>query len=566
MRTRTRGLALALIIVAASCGDDDDGTDTTAGGTATTAAGTSTTPGTTGTTTTGGSATSAPSGSTAPPTSAPETANCDATLAGTELRFGTYLTAEKIDPTLASGGLVGGHELAAVYDVLFRFDFETNSFVPQLAESLTPNDDFSVWTLTLRDGVTYSDGTPLTAQLVSDNIDRFFEEGVTNASGGFLAPITEKKVVDETTLEFTLSGPWAEFPFVLSDEPGMIVNTGVIGDDIEAFAAQPPDSAGLGPYIVERNAPGEELVMVAREDYWGGPVCIERLVFRNIPGSAPTYEAFQNDELDVAFLRDPATIAAAEENGEESFFVQQDSGVTLMINHGEGRPGSDPRVREAIWLALDAEAVNQRAYQGQLSTGKSFIQEGSRFYSDAIETVPNDPEEAARLVEEAKADGWDGTLQVLCNTSPPAPDTALTAEGLLEAAGIDVTVETPTQPEQIGMVVQGEYDTACWGYNAGPETAFTTVLRSFRSDSAGNRQGYQSDEMDAAIVDFLAADGEEAQQAAMAEVNNIYVRDHVTASIGAVGEGTVWNPSIQGLKTTTSTITLFDDAYFADGG
>lgn len=489
-----------------------------------------------------------------------QAAACDETVPGTQIDWGVFAPTSQLDPPYASGALVGGTELIALYDVLMRFDPETNSYEPHLAKSLTANDDHTVWTLKLREGITYSDGTPLTAQLVSDNMDRFFAEDVRNTSGGFMSTITDKTVVDETTLEITLETSWPEFPFVFADEPGMIVNLNAIGENREEFGANPPPAAGLGPYVVERNAPGEELVLKARDDYWGGPVCVETLRFVWIPGSQPTYDAFQAGDLDVAFLRNPVTIEQAREAGEEGFFVQQDAGAVILLNHAEGRPGNDPRVREAAILALDEQGINERAYQGALATSKTLIQPGSRFYSDQIEAFPTDTERATQLVEEAKADGFDGTMEILCADNPPASDVALVAEGMWESVGFDVEVRTIGQSEQIGEVVQGNYDAACWGMNAGPATGITTFIRNLDSESNTNRMSYANPEMDQALVDLMGAATEEEQLAAVAEVNRIFNEDWVSLNYGAPEEGIVWKDGVRGLVPTGATMFLLDGA------
>jgi peptide/nickel transport system substrate-binding protein len=538
MRSAWRWLAVvfALVLVAAACGDDDgdsgatgdDGDD---------------------------SGQEVPSG---------DEAGCDETVPGTALEWGVFAPTASLDPPQVSGALVGGTEIAAIYDTLMRFDHENNEFVPHLAESMESNDDFTEWTLNLRDDITYSDGTQLTAQMVSDNMDRYLEEGVRNTSGGFLLPITEKTVVDDTTLEMTLETSWAEFPFVFADEPGMIVNLSAIGDDAEAFGAQPPESAGVGPYVVERNVPGEELVLTARDDYWGGPVCIETVTFSFIPGSQATYEAFQSDDFNVAFLRDPVVINEARQAGDDGFFVPQDAGALVIFNQAEGRPGADPRVREAAALAFDVEVVNQRAYQGQFETGKAFVLEGSRFFSDEIEEMPTDPDRAAELVEEAKADGWDGSIEIFCADNPPASEVAIAVQGLWEAVGMDVEVRTIGQSDQIGEVVQGNFDAACWGFNSGPATGITSYLRNLDSESVSNRMSYASEEMDAALIDLLAASGDEELQAAVAEVNRINNEDSVAVSYGTPEEGIVWKPDVKGLVPTAATIFLLDKAYIEE--
>lgn len=489
---------------------------------------------------------------------------CTETVAGSELTYGVYAPAAAVDPTLASGALVGGSELLAVYDALMIYDYDNDTWEPHLAESLESNDDASTWTLTLREDIAFSDGTALDAQLVSDNLERFFDENVRNTSAGFMTPIVEQNVVDERTLELVLDRPWPEFPFVLADEPGMIVNTNAIGDDLEAFAEAPPDAAGLGPYVVERNVPGEELVMVARDDYWGDePVCIERLRFVFRPGT--TYDAFRAGDLQAAFLRDPSDIDASRQAGDEGFFVLQDAGETLMINHAEGRPGEDLRVREAIMLAIDENVINDRAFEGLLDVRKALVSEDSRFDSDAIEEYPTDPDRARDLLDEAMAEGYDGAIELLCTTSPAQrPDTALAVSSQLEAVGFTVETVTIDQGDQIGQVVGGDFDLACWGFNSGPDTGITTFNRTLASDSATNRMAYGEDDMDDALLDlFAAADGDELTSA-MAEVNELFHRDAATLSYGHIEEGLVWADDVQGIVPTGATMFMFHDAYLAD--
>jgi len=494
-------------------------------------------------------------------TGPPAEEGCDETVPGSQIDYGVFAPTASLDPPFVSGGLVGGTELASVYDVLMAFDPETNEYEPKLAESLEPNDDHTQWTLKLREGISYSDGTPLTAQMVSDSMDRLLQSGVRNTSGGFLGTISSKTVVDELTLDVTLSQPWVDFPFVFADEPGMVVNVNAIGDDPEAFGAQPPDAAGLGPYVVERNVPGEELVLKARSDYWDGPVCVETLRFVFVPGSQGTYDALRSGQLDVGFVRDSVVWAAARDNGEQELSDPQDGGALLLVNHDEGRPGSNPKVREAMALAVDENVINDRAYGGDLLTSKSLVQPGSRYESDDIDAFPTDVDRARAALDEAKADGFDGRIEVVCANVPPTTEVALTTEALLEAVGFDVTVSTKPTAEHIGQIIQGDYDVACWGINAGASTAPTAWRSNLHSGSPSNRAGYANPAMDAALDEFFAAPDEDARKAAVAEVNRIYLDDFVGVPFGAPEEGIVFTPEVKGIRPTVSTIFLFDKAY-----
>ncbi|WP_328825595.1 ABC transporter substrate-binding protein, partial [Tomitella gaofuii] len=95
-------------------------------------------------------------------------------VSGGTLSFAGYSMPSSLDPTKTQpAGSTGGTEMANIYDLLVRYDADKQQYVPQLAESLTESDDHLTWTIGLREGVTFSDGTPLDAQAVVDSMNRF---------------------------------------------------------------------------------------------------------------------------------------------------------------------------------------------------------------------------------------------------------------------------------------------------------------------------------------------------------------------------------------------------------
>ena len=424
-----------------------------------------------------------------------------------------------------------------------------------------------MWTLKLRPDITYSDGTALDAQMVADNMDRYLQPGVRNASGSFLTTVTAKKVVDAQTLEITLSEPWSQFQIVFADEPGLIVNTKAIGADPEAFGALPPDAAGVGPYVVEKNTPGEELVMKARSDYWDGPVCIETLRFVFVPGAQATYDAFRSGDVNVGFVRDDTVITNALDSGAKSFMVPQQAGAGFIINHREGHPGADLDVREAIGEAIDIDVVNQRAYGGNMDVYKALEGPNGVLYSDAITPMDTSVDKAKAALARAKAKGFNGEVNLVCANASPAPETALAAQALLESVGFTVKNTSLPTAEQIGLVIKGDYDVSCWGMNAGPATGLTAFNRNFRSASSenkSNRMGYDSPEMDAALDKLFAAPDVDARKKAMGEVNDIVNKDYVAVIYGSPREGIVMAPNVKGIIPTAATEFLFANAYISN--
>ena len=439
-------LLVSLSLIAAACGDDDPETVTTPPGD--TDPTTATTDPTTG---------SAPDATIAPPLPRATTGDgCTEANKGGSITMGMFSETSGLDPTVSSGsGVTGMIELMALYDVLMRLDTTTGEYVPHLAESLTPNDDYSEWTLKLRPNISFGDGTPLDADAVIASMERWAEldstKGQRNQSAAFTAFITNMAAADDLTVVFTLDEPWGTFPYTLADEPGMIVNVNAIpviteGEDtgkpdVAAFSLNPQD-AGVGPYTLVRYAKGEEIVMQAKDDYWGGPVCIEKLTFKRVAGASATYEAWQAGDFDVAFLREPRTIHEARNNGDDNAlsFLQNTGGVLLMNNgvRGSTTPTSDVRLRQAIFHALDPEILNDRANEGTGLSTKSLLDSRSQFYDAALfPEFPTDPDKARELVEEVKAEGnWDGSIRMHCHNAPSRVQWALAVEALLKKRGL----------------------------------------------------------------------------------------------------------------------------------
>ena len=578
-------IVFALALVAAACGsDDDDDAEDTGQVEVTTPATQATEP-----PAEPGDDPEPEPGETQPPatppstttTEAPEVATggeCTEDLKGGEITFGVFSETAGLDPTVSTGsGVTGMNELMAIYDILIRLDRNTGEYIPHLAESLEPNDDATVWTLGLREGITFGNGDPLNADAVIASIDRFNNTdralGQGNQSGAFVSYITEMVAVDDLTVRFTLDEPWGTFPYTLADEPGMIVNVNVLNsfsdeeNPIAAFSRNPV-GAGAGPYEVERYAPGEEIVLRAKDDYWGGPVCIEKITFVRFAGASATYDAFQNDDVQAAFLREPRAISEARENGDENalVFLQNTGGVILINNgvRGSTPPTADVRLRRAIFLATDTGVMDQRANDGTGLPGKTLLSERSFYYdADLFPDFPTDADEARRLVEEVKAEGnWDGTIRLHCHNAPSRVDWAIAAEALLENAGFEVEViNDGTIQDLIGaVIIQADYDLACWGFNLADDTPYIPVLQ-HTCTSRSNRTGYCSEDMDAAIASLRAAGTYAETQRALADIWEEWQETVPSVSYETIEEYILFKDNIRGVIGTQASGVLFHDAY-----
>ncbi len=499
---------------------------------------------------------------------------CTEERKGGELNFGVFSETSGLDPTVSSGsGVTGAIELTALYGTLMLQNQEDGSYEPWLAESLTPNEDFDIWTLTLRDDVTFGNGDKMTTTHVRDSIQRFVNPEnpaiQRNQSGAWVAFIENYVIIDELTMEFHLDGAWSTFPFTLADETGMIVNTDVIEESggVVEFNRN-PEGGGAGPYEIVRYVPQDEIVLRAKDDWWGGPVCIETLRFTHVSGAEATYEAWKNDELQGAFLREPVAVSAAINDGNDNAFtfIKNTGGVILTNNgvRGSQTPTSDVRLRQAIALAVDASVVDQRADRGLGFPYKALLHTDSIFYdAELFPEIETNLEEAQRLVAEVKAEGnWDGSIRLDCYNVPSRVDWAIAVKAYLEAAGFRVTVNNDgTINDMIGAVlVRADYDLACWGFNMSDLEPVNALLQ-HTCTSPSNRTGYCDERMDAAIGMLRTAANEEEIQEAYAEVWSVWSETMPSVPLNLTLEYVLFQDNVKGVIDSQTSIVSFHKAY-----
>src|SRR6478735_1078692 len=220
MRIRRFSAALAVgALVLGACGSDDDsaapdstGSQPASDTVESTPADTDTVDTTAGTDTVDTGADSVPVGTDA----AGDGEVCTADHVGGTIAGQNYSMVRGFDPVqFQATGSTGGAELVSVFDSLMTYDSESDSFVPRVAESATPNDDFTEWTVVIRDGVTFGDGTPLTSEQVVAHYERI-RDGAFPYTGAVKSTISAIEPVDDQTIKFTLTKPWARFPWLLA--------------------------------------------------------------------------------------------------------------------------------------------------------------------------------------------------------------------------------------------------------------------------------------------------------------------------------------------------------------
>lgn len=474
---------------------------------------------------------------------------------GGTLSFGAYSAPDSLDPAVSPGpaGSAGGTEMASIYDLLVRYDAESEDYVPQLAESLEESDDRLTWTLTLRDGVKFSDGTDMKADEVIASIERFNNNHGPNFQV-FTEAVDRMEAAGDLTVEFHMNNPYSEFPALLSFGHGMIVAPSV--DDGDQF--QP---IGAGPFTVKSYSPDQDLIVEANEDYFNGRPHLDEISFTTILGDSQRLEALDAGNVDMIFLRDVAVLEEAKSQY-PGFYESLGLGDVGQINNREGRPGADERVREALTLAIDVDALDQRARGGDGMPGTEIFPEWSKWHND-VPPLEQDVEKASELVEQAKADGFDGTINYVAVQSPVSQDIALAAQAQWEAVGFDVEVEFVSGVADMirRMYVEHDFDVTYGSYSISDAVPFMRLNSALNSTSSNNILGYDSEEMDDLLKKVQESKTDTDERDALAQVQELVNTDFPFMVWAAGANFTPWQDKVHGAKPSNDAIILLDEAW-----
>ena len=475
---------------------------------------------------------------------------------GGTLTFGSYAEPLELDPVKTIvAGTTGGTEMAAVYDVLMRWDEEKQAVVPQLAESLAPDAAHTTWTLTLRPGVKFSDGTVLDAEAVRWSIQRYLDHGGHDAAV-WTHNVDRMEVTGDLTMRFTLARPWPSFDSLFTTGIGMVVAR-------SSDAGKQFTPVGAGPFLLKSRAPQERMTFTANPDYFGGKPALATLEFVYIVDPNALWDSFGQGEVSMAIVRDPIVVEEALTKKTAGYLQMVGLGVTGLINSRQGRPGHDVRVRQAIQLAIDPELVNERANDGAGVVSSSLFPVTSRFHQDGVEGLPHDPAAARTLLDEAKADGYDGKISYLQGSSPQQRAIGQAVEAQLDAVGFDATVDyLPTITDLISrVVVDGDYDMSTWALSWRDSAPYA---RMFGINHSAGGIGYgtaTSPEMDGLIEDFQAAATEQEQLAAAKALQEGWNDLAPALVIGPTAEFNLWQDDVHGVATNSNTMVLLDKAW-----
>ncbi len=347
-----------------------------------------------------------------------------------ELSLGMQLEPPILDPTAGAAAAIDEVVYANVFEGLTRFGPD-GAVLPALAEDWEVAPDGLSWAFTLREGLTFHDGLPLTAEDVVFSFDRAMADDSTNAQKQLFSGISEVTAIDDRTVEITLDAPKGALLFNLAWGDAVIVSPA----SAETNATAP---VGTGPFRFSQWVQGDRIELVRNPDYWGEPARLDKVTFRFISDPTAAFAAMMAGDID-AFPVFPAPENLAQFAADPRFqvIVGSTEGETILAINNARPPLDNLLVRQAIAHAVDRQAVIDGAMFGYGTPIGSHFAPHHPAYVDLTGWSAHDPEKARALLAEAGLpDGFTTTL-----TLPP-PSYARRGGEIIAAQLREVGIET----------------------------------------------------------------------------------------------------------------------------
>ncbi len=411
---------------------------------------------------------------------------------------------------------------ALMYDYMISWSDKDMSPQPSLATSWDTSEDGLTWTFHIRDGVTWSDGVPLTAADIAYTYNRINDGGPESASwGSYLTSVDTITAPDDTTVVLELSKPNAVLPLLPMPIVPEHIWKDVSEDKVKSFSNEPEGGQpiiGSGPFkLVEGKAGGSTYRFVRNEDYWGGEPKIGEVDMQVYRSEDTLVQALKAGEIDFAEGVSALQVKALE--GDTDITAQEGDSPgfdEIAFNVGSvdpetGKPIGDPNpavldkdFRFALNFAIDRAALAKTAYQGAAVPAENIIPPAYSTYRwepPSDDAYAYDPEKAKQLLDEAGFTVGDGGWRTMPDGSPigklrlyarsdseTSQATMAFFKEWLADVQIDSTVTAMESSKLTNVILDGEYDTFEWGWYVEPDpdsilSYFTCAQRGSWSDS-----------------------------------------------------------------------------------
>lgn len=453
-------------------------------------------------------------------------------IRGGTLRYGLEADVDGLNPISSVLSAPGQVMANALFDTLAAVTHD-GTIVPYLAESWEPVDgDLATWQVTLRQGVTFHDGTPFDAAAVQAGFQAQFDSPLIGFGlRPFYPAENATEVIDEFIIQYNLLDSNAQFPATLSTQGGYIASpTWLAAALLDPALNQAP--VGTGPFKIESRTVDSVTRVVRNDDWWGGDVYLDAIEFVPISDPDTRTDLLNNGDLQAIQTTNPASIIDLQADDGITNVVDTSGEESFVMLNASRPPFDDLRVRQALTLATPLRAYRNLIALGVAPDANQMFTPDSPFYATDVVQAGDDPDAATPLVADYCAEVprqcSGGKIDIELQWFGPAVITTRTAEILDQGWGghFNVAFDELVQDTHIQEVALGQYDAAIWRQFGAVDPSLDRLFLICRTIDviSLNFARYCTDERDALIAEAQATTDEarrvELWQKISRQINN----------------------------------------------
>ena len=328
----------------------------------------------------------------------------------------------------------------------------------------------------LKDGLTWSDGKPLTSADAKWTFEQIMNSDNQIASRAGWEDIERFETPDDLTVRITFSKPYAPWMDLLSDNCPILPKHVYEGKDFDK--ALNNEIVGSGPYVFKEWKKGQSLTVERNENYWGEKPAIKEVVYRFIPDTNTLVASLQSGE--VQFIYPPPDIGLLERlEGIEGARAEYKAGVVWEHIAFNVEKVSNLKLRQAIAYGIDREKIVNELLKGQVRSLDSFLMpEQKPYYVPAWEKYTYDPERARQLLQEAKSEGATATVAFSTTSDSRLRETLQElVQQQLKEFGLAIEIQNTSATTFFGeWTVEGNFEMGEWAWLATPDPSQTILF------------------------------------------------------------------------------------------
>lgn len=440
----------------------------------------------------------APAAAAAPTQAAPAAASqpAPAAKAGGELRVAMESDVVTLDPPMFTD-VYSGYVSSQIHETLFQVDHEMK-IVPFLAEKVEqPND--TTYLITLKPGVTFHNGEPLTADDVKFSFARVMDPATKSPRAANLTDAVESaekiEVVDPRTVKITVKSAFAPFMERLTYNALQIVNRKAMEAAGGDYSHKP---VGTGPFKYVEWKTGEFVKVARNDDYWGEKAKLDQVTFRPIPDANTRVAELESGGVDYMMQIPREELDRLKKA--DKFNIQEVEAINIFyLAHNTSKPPlNDPNLRRAINFAVDKKELVDTIYAGSGTVAISPLNPSNWAHNPNVEPYKYDPAKAKELLKQSAYNGEP--LEIAFNQATEVPRVAERIQAQIQDnLGIKLTLKPMEWGAFLTYIRGGDAHQMFllgWSGNADPDGVLFPLFHSKNFGAAGNRAFFKNERVD----------------------------------------------------------------------